>query len=381
MSHDPGYFDHNATTPISDAALAAWQDAATKHWHNPSSLYREAGEARNLLEVTRETLADYFGIDDPERIVFTSGATEANNAVIRHLAAAGGVIAISGLEHPCVQAPVGGFFPEDRVRHLPVVAETGVIDLSVLEQWITNGEVDCVSVMAANNETGALQPWREIAELCRAAGVRYHNDAAQWIGKRVVAGLDRCDFVTGSGHKFGGGKAAGFLILPEDFDEIDFHGQIGGPQEEGRRAGTEDLPGIVAMVTALTERTDSTREGLAFTLEAARDAFERRLADEIGCRILAAAGPRLWNTSMFIMPHSKNLKWLTRLSQRRFSVSTGSACSAGKGNPSSVMLAMGLDFEEMSRVTRVSGGWTSGAEEWEALALALIEVERELRDQ
>ena len=84
---------------------------------------------------------------------------------------------------------------------------------------------------------------------------------------------------------------------------------------------------------------------------------------------------------MFIMPHSKNLKWLTRLSQRRFSVSTGSACSAGKGNPSSVMLAMGLDFEEMSRVTRVSGGWTSGAEEWEALALALIEVERELRDQ
>ena len=130
------------------------------------------------------------------------------------------------------------------------------MDMSVLEQWITDGEVDCVSVMAANNETGALQPWREIAELCRAAVVRYHNDAAQWIGKRVVAGLDRCDFVTGSGHKFGGGKASVFLILPEDFDEIDFHGQIGGPQEEGRRAGTEDLPGIVAMVTALTERTD-----------------------------------------------------------------------------------------------------------------------------
>jgi len=381
MREDPGYFDHNATTPMSGTALAAWTDTAAKHWHNPSSLYREAGEARNLLEVTRETLADFFGIDEAGRIVFTSGATEANNAVIRHLAATGGVMAISGLEHPCVQAPVEAFFPEDRVRRIPVVAETGVIDLAVLGSWITDGEVDGVSVMAANNETGALQPWREIADLCRAAGVRYHTDAAQWIGKRAVVGLDQCDFVTGSGHKFGGGKGAGFLILPEDFDEIHFHGQIGGPQEDGRRAGTEDLPGIVAMVAALTERTDSTREGLGVPLGVARDAFELRIAEEIGCRILAAAGPRLWNTSMFVLPHSKNLKWLTRLSQRRFSVSTGSACSSGKGNPSSVMLAMGLDYEEMGRVIRVSGSWITRRAEWDALARALIEVGRELCDQ
>jgi len=381
MNKDHGYFDHNATTPISGAALAAWQDAATRHWQNPSSLYREAGEARNLLEVTRETLADYFGIDDPERLVFTSGATEANNAVIRHLAAAGGVIAISGLEHPCVQVPVEALFPEDRVRRIPVVAGTGVIDFAVLGQWITDGEVHCVSVMAANNETGALQPWREIAELCREAGVRYHNDAAQWIGKGPVAGLERCDFVTGSGHKFGGGKGAGFLILPEDFDEIDFHGQIGGPQEDGRRAGTEDLPGIVAMVAALTERPDAARVESGEGLAAERDAFERRIEKEIGCRLLAAAGPRLWNTSMFVLPHTKNLKWLTRLSQRGFSVSTGAACSAGKGNPSTVMAAMGLDYGEMGRVIRVSGGWTSGGEEWDALARALVEVGRDLRDQ
>jgi cysteine desulfurase len=381
MNKDHGYFDHNATTPISGAALAAWQDAATRHWQNPSSLYREAGEARNLLEVTRETLADYFGIDEAERLVFTSGATEANNAVIRHLAAAGGVIAISGLEHPCVQVPVEALFPEDRVRRIPVVAGTGVIDFAVLGQWITDGEVHCVSVMAANNETGALQPWREIAELCREAGVRYHNDAAQWIGKGPVAGLERCDFVTGSGHKFGGGKGTGFLILPEDFDEIDFHGQIGGPQEDGRRAGTEDLPGIVAMVAALTERPDAARVESGEGLAAERDAFERRIEKEIGCRLLAAAGPRLWNTSMFVLPHTKNLKWLTRLSQRGFSVSTGAACSAGKGNPSTVMAAMGLDYGEMGRVIRVSGGWTSGGEEWDALARALVEVGRDLRDQ
>jgi len=301
--------------------------------------------------------------------------------VIRHLAAAGGVIAISGLEHPCVQAPVEALFPEDRVRRLPVLPGTGVIDLEILERWVAGGEVSCVSVMAANNETGALHPWREIAELCREAGVRYHNDAAQWIGKCAVAGLDRCDFVTGSGHKFGGGKGVGFLILPEDFETIHFHGQIGGPQEDGRRAGTENLPGVVAMVDALQERSDSTREAFAGSPGSSRDAFESRVEGEIGCRLLAAAGPRLWNTSMFVVPHSKNLKWLTRLSQRGFSVSTGSACSAGKGNPSSVMLAMGLDYEEMGRVIRVSGGWTSREREWEALAGALVAVDRELRGQ
>jgi cysteine desulfurase len=381
MSDDPGYFDHNATTPMTGRALATWEETAKRYWHNPSSLYREAGEARNLLEEKRDTLANYFGIDDPGRILFTSGATEANNAVIRHLAASDAVIAISGLEHPCVNAPVEAFFPEDRVRRIPVLSGTGVIDFEILDRWIAAGEVNCVSVMAANNETGALQPWREIAERCREAGVRYHNDAAQWIGKVAAEGLDRCDFVTGSGHKFGGGKGVGFLILPEDFETIDFHGQIGGPQEDGRRAGTENLPGVVAMVDALQERSDSTREALAASRALCRDAFEYRIGSELGCRILAAAGPRLWNTSMFVVPHSKNLKWLTRLSQRGFSVSTGSACSAGKGNPSAVMLAMGLDYEEMGRVIRVSGGWVSHEREWEALAGALVEVDRELRGQ
>ncbi len=322
MANDSGYFDHNATTPMSAAALEAWNRIAVKHWHNPSGLYPEAGEARHLLEEKREALADVFDVNEPERIVFTSGASEANNAVIRHLAAAGGVIAISGLEHPCVQAPVEAFFPEDRIRRIPVVPETGVIDLEVLGNWITGGELACVSVMAANNETGALQPWREIAGLCREAGTRYHADAAQWIGKCPVAGLARCDFVTASGHKFGGGKGVGFLILPEDFEEVHFHGQIGGPQEEGRRAGTEDLPGIAAMVEALGERNDAAATEPA---GAPRDAFERRIESEIACRPLAGAGPRLGNTSLFIVPYGKNLKWLTRLGHRRFCVSTGSA--------------------------------------------------------
>lgn len=380
MASDPGYFDHNATKPMSGAALAVWNEVTTSHWHNPSGLYREAGEARHLLEERREALADYFEVDEPQRIVFTSGATEANNAVIRHLALAGGVIALSGLEHPCVQAPVEALFPDAQIRRIPVVRESGVVDLGVLTEWIDRGDLTCVSVMAANNETGALQPWREISELCRAAGVRYHNDAAQWIGKCPATGLAQSDFVTGSGHKFGGGKGVGFLILPEDFETMAFHGQIGGPQEDGRRAGTEDLAGIAAMVEALTQRSEDDLSALADARGAARDAFERRLVATLGCRPLALGGPRLWNTSLFVVPQGKNLKWLTRLSQRGFSVSTGSACSAGKGNPSSVMLAMGLTYEEMGRVIRVSGGWDTDAAQWTALGDALIEVAEDLRE-
>lgn len=109
-----------------------------------------------------------------------------------------------------------------------------------------------------------------------------------------------------------------------------------------------------------------------------RDRFEARIVTESGCRVVGEAGERLWNTSMFILPHTKNLKWLTRLSSRGFSVSTGSACSAGQGNPSKVMAAMGLDFDEMSRVLRVSGGWETTAEDWNALASAIGEVDAEL---
>lgn len=382
MNSVPRYFDFNATTPMSEAASHVWLETSAKHWQNPSSLYRESGEARRLLDDYREQLADYLMIENPERVIFTSGATESNNAVIRHLAVSGnGVLAVSGIEHPCVEAPVEAFFPETRIRRIPVDAETGVIDLAVLETWIRNGEVGAVSVMAANNETGALQPWQEISRLCRESGLRFHSDAAQWIGKCAAAGLDQCDFVTGSGHKFNGGKGVGFLLLPEDFPEVNFHSLIGGPQEEGRRAGTENLPGIAAMVTALLERGEDALGKIAETQTRHRARFEDLIHTAIGCRVLAAKAPRLWNTSMFVLPHAKNLKWLTRLSQQGFCVSTGSACSAGKGNPSSVMMAMGLDFEEMGRVIRVSGGWETEAAEWDALAAALLEIAATLEDQ
>ncbi len=381
MSAPPGYFDYNATTPMGAASREAWLAAAERHWHNPSSLYREAGAARRVLEDLRAELADGCGIDEPGRIVFTSGATEANNAVVRHLATAvSGSVAVSAIEHPCVAAAVDAWLDPARIWRLPVDPGTGAVAAAGVAAAIASGRVGAVSVMAANNETGALQPWREIAELCRDAGVAYHCDAAQWVGKLPAEGLGKVGYVTGSGHKFGGGKGVGFLILPEEGDGPPFHGLVGGPQEHGHRAGTENLPGVAAMVAAWRGRDAAGLASVAERQGRLRDAFEVRLAADLGVRPLAISGPRLWNTSMLLLPHTKNLKWLTRLSQRGFSVSTGSACSAGQGNPSAVMMALGLDYGEMGRVLRVSGGWETTAAEWEALAGAILAISEELQD-
>ncbi len=360
MVADGKYFDYNATTPMSEVAREAWVETNERYWHNPSSLYREAGAAARLLEDLREELADRFDVNEPERIVFTSGATEANNAIIRHLARGeNSRLGVSAVEHPCVDVAVKLEFSFARVREAKAVDD--------LRQWVRDGDVDAVSLMAANNETGEIFPWREVSEICRECGVTFHTDAAQWIGKMPLEGLGDCGFVTGSAHKFGGGKGAGFLVLPGG--EEDFRGAVGGPQENGFRAGTENLPAIASMVAALREVGRGDPEG--------RDLFESRIEAEV----IGADQPRLWNTSMFLLPHTKNLKWLTRLSARGFSVSTGSACSAGQGNPSRVMAEAGLDHDEMGRVIRASGGWETTCEDWTALADALAEVDAELRDQ
>ncbi len=382
MNRRRGYFDHNATTPMSAVARAAWLDASEGHWHNPSGLYREGAEARHFLEDRRAALADHFGIDDPARVVFTSGATEANNAVIRHLAGSlSGFLVVSEIEHPSVAAAVNLAARSEQIRTLPTDPATGAVDLDPLRQWIGEGRVGAVSLMAANNETGAHQPWREAAALCREAGLAFHSDAAQWIGKEAIRGLGDAGFVTGSAHKFGGGKGCGFLILPDDAKGESFHGLVGGPQENGHRAGTEDLPGVAAMVAALLDLDEGDLSVVAECQGARRTAFERRVSGEVGAVVLAAEGSRLWNTSMLVLPHGKNLKWLTRLSRRGFGVSTGSACSAGKGNPSAVMMAMGLGFEEMGRVLRISGGRDTTPKEWDGLADAFGEVSRELEGE
>ena len=364
-----GYFDHNATTPLHAAARDAWLRASEKHWHNPSSLYRDAGLASQQLESARERLGTLIGAE-AERIVFTSGATESNNALFATLPP-DALLVISAIEHPSVREASRG----RNVVELSVNA-SGVVETDDLKHLITAKRPALVSVMAANNESGALQPWREMAALCREHGVLFHTDAAQWLGKLDAASLGDCDFITGSAHKFGASKGCGFLVLPQEDSRLGFI--RGGPQEHGRRAGTENYPAIEAMVTALETLTPRLSE-VEHTQSKLRNAFLEAMRDRFDAlRVISESAPRLWNTVLMVMPEHDNLKWLTRLSRRGFSISTGSACSSGKEGSSVVVTALGANAAELKRVVRISSGWDTTASDWQALAAAFVEVFEEL---
>jgi cysteine desulfurase len=370
------YFDYNATTPMSDAARRAWLDASEKHWHNPSSLYRDAGSAKQKLEEARERLATLLGCDSG-RIVFTSGATESNNALFASLAArlsSNARIAISAIEHPSVREPAHVWF-KNREVSIPVNAD-GIVEPESVTAIIEKQTPAFVSVMAANNESGALQPWSSIAAVCQRADIPFHSDAAQWIGKMPSSSLGLCDYVTGSAHKFGGPKGAGFIVLRDEDEPLQF--LRGGPQENDKRAGTENYPAVEAMVTAL-EAIEPRLPMVARDQAAHRDRFVEAMHGHFpDLRLISEDAERLWNTVLMVMPRHDNLKWLTRLSRRGFSISTGSACSSGKEGSSVVVQALGASPDELRRVVRISGGWDHTEADWLALAEAFREVDREL---
>lgn len=355
-------------------ARKAWLEAADRWWHNPSGLYREAAAARRALEDARERLAELLDCE-PERVVFVSGATEANNAVMAHAAATAGrdaVIAVGAGEHPSVLEAAGAWF-RGRVLTVPTGGD-GAAATADLGRIVGTFRPALVSLMAANNETGVLQPWQEALAVCQEAGIPFHCDAVQWLGRLPVNGLGECDFLTGSGHKFGGPKGVGFLMVPAGPGGA-LRWIRGGPQEDRRRAGTENLPAICGMVAALEDAIVNPPDATAHT--AARSAFECELVEAVpGVEIIAAGSPRLWNTVMAILPPPVNVKWLARLSARGFAVSTGSACSRGEG-ASAVLAAMGVPHDSLNRVLRFSGGDDTTPADWKALASALRDVHRE----
>ncbi|MCB1226572.1 MAG: aminotransferase class V-fold PLP-dependent enzyme [Verrucomicrobiales bacterium] len=371
MSGSDGYFDYNATTPLRLEARQAWLEACERWWQNPSSLYRAAGAAARVLEEERESLAEQLGVE-PARIVFNSGATEGNNAIMAHVAASAGRVAFSAVEHPSLREAARRWLPHEATTELPVEA-TGLLDLTSLSTWLRqNSTASLVSLMAANNESGSLQPWREAADLCAEAGVSFHCDATQWIGKEPLQGLAQCSWITLSAHKFGGPKGVGALVLPAGEKRLRW--LAGGPQEGGHRAGTENLPAICAMGAAL-RAAEAERPQAQTSQAAARDAFEAALLQAFpDLRLIGADSPRLWNTSLFVMPRHRNLKWLTRLSEVGYSVSTGSACSSGREGSSVVLHALGASDEELRRVMRVSGGWHTPAQAWLDLAAQFVET-------
>lgn len=371
------YLDHNASSPLLPAARAAWLEAEDAFPGNPSSQHRIGARADRALDGARERLAAHLGCAAAD-LVWTSGATEACNAVLHHVAAVAtpdSTVIIGATEHPAVRDSAEHFFSQ-RVRLLPV-DRAGVADLAWLSAQLARERPALVALMAANNETGVLQPWREAHALCMAHGVPSFCDATQWCGRLTSRGLGACDFVAGSAHKFGGPRGVGFLKVPtaRAFAPM-LHG---GPQQSRHRAGTENVPGILATVAALDWCENQLAHGGDAPLRAARDHFERDLIAALpGVHINSAdaATGRLWNTSSVIMPATSDcrVRWVVKLDKAGFAVSTGSACASGNEKPSPVLTAMGLSAAEAARALRFSAGWLTPGPSWADLRSALVRI-------
>jgi len=366
------YFDANATTPLRPEAQAAWLSASEALWHNPSSPSRAAARARNALEDARAQLATLLGAQ-PAQIVFTSGATEANNAVLRHaLHSTSGPLLIGATEHPSIYEAAHTL---SRVVEGVPVARSGQVDLDWLATRLTQDPKPAlVAIMAANNETGVIAPLETVYAETRKAGIPLLTDAVQAWGKIPHAPFLQADYFVGSAHKFGGPKGVGFLVLGPE--QSGFRGQRGGAQENDHRGGTENLPGVLAMVKALEVAWS---EGhLQPSHATARNAFAHKMIDQLGAQWVGQGAPLLPQTAMLVMPTHDQMRWVTRLDKKGFAISTGAACATGKEGPSHVLTAMGYTAEESRRALRFSAlPWTDAAD-WTALGEAVISVADEL---
>ena len=370
------YFDNNATTKPFASVQAAHTEALVRDWPNPSAPSRASARVRAKLELAREEMAEYLE-SVPESLSFTSGATEANNSFFAHLASSaqpGDEVLVSAIEHPSVSEPARHWFGEG-VRLLPVDS-SGAVDLDVLGELLDDNVPPlCVALMAASNETGVLQPWREAALLCRKRGIHFHCDGTQWVGKLPSVGLSACDSFAVSAHKFGGPKGVGLLG-----SKLGHRFVLGGLQEAGRRGGTENFPAIEGMKTGLAEVTGNL-SGLPGR-SSWRDAFEGSMLENFsGLKVLGGEGPRLWNTSMLLMPDFEGLSYVGKLDKLGFEVSTGSACSSGGSKSSPTALAMGFSETESKRLIRVSSYLEETEEDWRSLASAFLEARDQLESE
>lgn len=372
------YFDHNATSPLLPSAGQLWLEASQRWPGNPSSLHRLGSRASTVLEEARQKLATILGCDALD-LVFTSGATESNNQVLTHVSRTlpgDQQIWLSAVEHPSVLGPARFYFP-NRVRWIPA-SRNGRIQAEILKEWLRQSRPGLVGVMAANNETGVLQPWQQIQAWCAAQEIPFFCDATQWLGKLPAAGLGACDFLSGCAHKFGGPRGVGFLKCPS-------RGPVtplirGGPQEEGRRGGTENLPGALALVQALQTREEWLAKSGAVMPAGWRDEFEQRVSQALpGLEIVGQAEPRLWNTVAALFPQQEcQQRWVVKLDRQGCAVSTGSACASGKEETSHVLRAMGFSEGDASRMIRISAGWETTAEDWSQLLEAIRAVHETL---
>jgi cysteine desulfurase len=359
------YLDHNATSPLRGEARAA-MIAALDAGGNASSVHREGRAARALIDDAREAIAVALGCL-PDMIVFTASGTEANNLALKGAKGLGvRRLVVSAVEHASVLETAAA--AEQPVDIVPVTGD-GRIDLVALERVLAAGDGPAlVSVMAANNEIGAIMPLAEVAEIARRHGALVHSDAVQAAGKLPLrwAVLD-IDLMSVSAHKLGGPQGAGALVVREGpIPEPLLHG---GGQELKRRAGTENVPAIAGFAAALRAADEWAR------IEALRDRLEVELkAAAPDVTVFAEAAPRLGNTTCFALPNLEAATALMGFDLAGIAVSSGSACSSGKVSRSHVLDAMGVAPDLAAGAIRASLGWNSTLSDVERFAAAWSEI-------
>ncbi len=351
------YLDWNATTPLRPEARTAMA-AAWDCFGNPSSIHEEGRAARRLVEQARAAVAAAVGAD-PANVVFTSGGTEANALALTPSQGGGGTgverLVTSAIEHPSVLA--GGRFGPGQISRVAVEA-TGMVDLADLRRQLGGGPPARVSVMLANNETGAVQPIAEIAALVHAAGSLLHVDAVQGIGRRsfTINALG-ADFLTVSGHKVGGPKGVGALISRAG---IAARAPLitGGGQERGRRAGTENVVGIAGFGAAVAAATAGAPAEIAHMLRLRR-LLEDGLKSYPGLMVFSEGIERLPNTTLFARRGLRAETAVIGFDLAGIAVSAGAACSSGRVTASHVLAAMGVPGPLAEGAVRLSLGWST----------------------
>jgi cysteine desulfurase len=378
LARDRVYLDWNATTPLRPEAREA-MSAAWDLIGNPSSVHAEGRASRRLVEDARAVIAGAVGAD-ARNVVFTSGGTEANSLALtpglrRDFGLPVNRLVVSAIEHASVLT--GGRFAREAIEILGV-GKSGVVDLDHLREILADGPPALVSVMAANNETGALQPVAEVADIVHRAGGLLHIDAVQTFGKipldiRTI----KADLISISAHKLGGPKGVGALALTDGLNGLEAAIQ-GGGQEKGRRAGTENVPGIVGFGAAVKAAMASL-DGDRGRVETLRKRLETGLRQTPGAFVFSEDAPRLPNTTLFTVPGLKAETAVIGFDLEGIAVSSGSACSSGKVQPSHVLEAMGFGPEPAKGAVRLSLGWSTTEadidcclEAWRKLASALL---------
>src|SRR6516162_2582171 len=379
---DRVYLDWNATAPLRSEARQA-MISALQLCGNPSSVHAEGRSARKLVEDARAIVANAVGAS-PRNVVFTSGGTEANALALRPGLRRGSSapvqrLLVSAIEHASVLA--GGSFSAPTIETIPVTS-SGLIDLNRLRVLLVGRPPALVSVMLANNETGAVQPVAETAEIVRGEGGLMHVDAIQAFGKLSFNVNDlNADMVALSAHKIGGPKGVGALVLAEGITGLEPLLR-GGGQELSRRAGTENVAGIAGFGAAAGAAMDAL-ETEASRLEALRDRLERGLRQTPGAIIFSDTARRLPNTTLFTVPGLRAETAVIGFDLAGIAVSSGSACSSGKVQPSHVLEAMGFPRDLTQGAVRLSLGWSTSEadidcclEAWRMLAGGLLKGQR-----